>query len=107
MRPESNFAVPVANRVLVRIENRGPEERNGIIVPGNFEYLAETGVVVALGAGRISKKGTRVSVPELRVGDHVAFGKYAGVEIKLNDQDHIMMFADDIHGLVERNACAD
>ncbi len=89
---------PLGDRVLVkRIEG---EERtaSGIIIPDVAKEKAQTGAVLAVGAGKRDIDGQVVPL-EVKVGDVVYFGKYAGTEA---GNDHLIIREDDILGIVER-----
>jgi chaperonin GroES len=89
---------PLGDRVLVkRIEG---EERtaSGIIIPDVAKEKAQTGSVLAVGAGKRDIDGQVIPL-EVRVGDVVYFGKYAGTEA---GNDHLIIREDDILGIVER-----
>ena len=59
------------------------------------------GTIVSVGPGRLDKAGNRIPM-EISVGDHVLFGRYAGIEIKVNDVDHLFMKEDDILGILRK-----
>lgn len=86
---------PLNDRVLVlRLE---PEHKTagGIIIPDTAKEKPQKGKVVAVGLGKTDKKGNRIA-PEVKVGDGILFGKYAGTEIKIDGVEHIFMRENDI-----------
>ena len=90
---------PLGDRVLVkRIE---PEEKvkGGIIIPDTAREKPLEGKVVSVGAGRLDDNGKRVS-PEVKAGDRVLIGKYAGTEVKINDVEHVIVREDEILGVI-------
>ncbi len=89
---------PLFDRVLVKRLAHEEKTAGGIIIPDVAKEKAQTGKVVAVGAGRMTPEGKMIPV-QVRVGDVVFFGKYAGTEA--NDQ-HIIIREDEILGVVEQ-----
>jgi chaperonin GroES len=90
---------PLGDRVLVkRVE---PEEKvkGGIIIPDTAKEKPLEGKVVAVGAGRLDDNGKRVP-PEVKTGDRVLIGKYAGTEVKIDDIEHVIVREDEILGVI-------
>lgn len=90
---------PLHDRVLVR---RMPEEMKtagGIIIPDTAKEKPQRGEIVATGKGRLSEDG-KVTPLDVKVGDKVLFGKYAGTELKLNGNEYLMMKEEDILGIM-------
>jgi len=91
---------PLSDRVLVkRIEQRD-EIRGGIIIPDTAKEKPQEAEVVAVGPGRLDDDGDRLPMT-VKVGDRVLIGKYAGTEIKLNDEDHTILREDEILATIE------
>lgn len=91
---------PLGDRVLVkRIE---PEEikKGGIIIPDTVKEKPQEGEVVAVGPGKFDDKGNRHKM-EVKPKDRILFGKYAGNEIELDGEEHLIMGEDDILAIVE------
>jgi len=97
---ESTMKVkPLNDRVLVkRVE---PEEKvkGGIIIPDTAKEKPLEGKVVAIGAGRLDDDGKRIPL-EVKVGDRVLIGKYAGTEIKIDEIEHVIVREDEILGVI-------
>lgn len=90
---------PLHDRVLVR---RMPEEEKtagGIIIPDTAKEKPQRGEIVATGKGRITEEG-KVTPLDVKVGDKILFGKYAGTELKLNGGEYLMMKEEDILGIM-------
>jgi chaperonin GroES len=90
---------PLHDRVLVkRVE---PEEKvkGGIIIPDTAKEKPLEGKVVAVGAGRLDENGKRIPL-EVKAGDRVLIGKYAGTEIKIDDIEHVIVREDEILGVI-------
>ena len=91
---------PLNDRVLVLREDEEQKSAGGIIIPDTAKEKPQRGKVVAVGSGRIDKDGKRTPL-ELKVGDRILFGKYAGSEIKIDDVEHVFMREDDILSILE------
>ena len=74
--------------------------KGGIIIPDSAKEKPMEGKVIAVGPGKLNEKGTRVA-PAVKEGDIVLFGKSAGTEIKIANEEHIIMREDDILGIIE------
>lgn len=89
---------PLADRVLVKRINGEEVTAGGIIIPDAAKEKAQTGSVLAVGSGRKDAEGHTVPL-EVKVGDIVYFGKYAGTEA---GNDHLIIREDEILGIVEK-----
>ena len=90
---------PLGDRVLVQRVEAGEEIRGGIVIPDSAKEKPQEGVVVAVGAGRVLDSGQKVAM-SLKAGDKVLFGKYSGSEIKLNDEEYLIMTEGEILGIL-------
>src|SRR3990167_11404581 len=91
---------PLHDRVGVkRLEEKGEVMRGGIVIPDTAKEKPQEGEVIAVGNGKILDNGTRVAM-EVKVGDRILFGKYAGSEIKLDGEEYLIMREDDILGIL-------
>lgn len=91
---------PLHDRVLVvRIEEE-EKTKGGIIIPDSAKEKPQEGKVVAVGDGKYLDNGTKVPL-SVKVGDKVLFGKYAGTEIKIEGEEHLILREDDILAIVE------
>ena len=82
------------DRVLIRRLEEKETVKGGIIIPDTAKEKPQEGEVVAVGAGRI-EKGARIPL-DVKVGDRVLFGKYSGNEIKVDDEDFLILKEDEI-----------
>ena len=90
---------PLGDRILVlRIEEE-EKTSGGIIIPDTAKEKPQEGKIVAVGPGKVNEKGKR-KVLDVKAGDRVLFGKYAGNEIKIDGVEHLIMQEDDILGIV-------
>ena len=91
---------PLHDRLVVK---RMEEERTtagGIVIPDSATEKPSRGEVVAAGNGKVTESGD-VRPLDVKVGDLVLFGKYAGTEVKINDEELLVMREDDIMGVIE------
>jgi len=79
---------PLADRILVKREEPSETVRGGIIIPDTAKEKPQEGIVIAVGPGRIDDQGKRVAL-EVKKGDRILMGKYAGTEVKIDGVEHI------------------
>lgn len=96
---------PLHDRVIVRRIEEGEQIRGGIIIPDTAKEKPQEGEVIAVGEGKYKEDGTRQSL-DVQVGDRVLFGKYSGSEIKLDNEEFLIMREDEILGVIERAGAA-
>ena len=85
---------PLHDRVLIKRVEEKESIKGGIIIPDTAKEKPQEGEVIAAGAGKI-EKGVRVPL-DVKVGDRVLFGKYRGSEIKVDDEDYLILREDEI-----------
>ena len=90
---------PLYDRILVKRIEEKEQKRGGIIIPDTAKEKPMEGKVIAAGTGRLEKDGTRTPL-DVKVGDVVLFGKYAGTEIKLDDDEHVILREDEVLGII-------
>ena len=91
---------PLSDRILVkRLEAAEEQARGGIIIPDTAKEKPQQGEVIAVGPGRVTEDGKRVS-PEVKKGQKVLIGKYSGTEVKIDGDEYIILREDDILGIV-------
>jgi chaperonin GroES len=86
---------PLHDRILVQRLDEGEQQVGGIIIPDSAKEKPQRGTVVAAGAGKVSDDGTRVKL-DVKPGDAILFGKYAGQEIKLDGVEYLIMKEDEV-----------
>jgi chaperonin GroES len=91
---------PLYDRLLVKRIEEKEVKQGGIIIPDTAKEKPMEGKVVAVGTGRVEKDGTKIPL-QVKVGDRVLFGKYAGTEIKIEDKEHVILREDEILGVIE------
>jgi len=92
--------VPLHDRVLVKRIEEEELTKGGIIIPDTAKEKPMEGKVTAVGKGRIKEDGTVVPL-DVKAGDRILFSKYAGTEIKIEGEEHLMMREDDILGIIK------
>jgi len=91
---------PLSDRILIKRVEPEHKMKGGIIIPDTAKEKPLEGKVVAVGAGRLDDNGKRIAL-EVKAGDRVLFGKYAGTEIKLDGEEHLILREEDILGVIE------
>jgi chaperonin GroES len=91
--------------VIVRRIEEGEQVRGGIIIPDSAKEKPQEGEVIAVGEGKYREDGTRQTL-DVKTGDRVLFGKYSGSEIKLDNEELLIMREDEILGIIERAGAA-
>jgi chaperonin GroES len=85
--------------VVKRLEEE-EQVRGGIIIPDTAKEKPQQGEVVAVGNGKILENGTKIPL-DVKVGDRVLFGKYAGTEVRIDDEEYLIMREDEILAVIE------
>src|SRR5262249_38273842 len=94
---------PLHDRVLVKRIEEKEVVKGGIIIPDTAKEKPMEGEVVAVGRGKLADDGKRTAL-EVKAGDRVLFGKYAGTEIKIDDQDYVIMREEEILAILDSAA---
>ena len=90
---------PLNDRVLVKRIEEVQVTKGGIVIPDTAKEKPIEGKVIAVGPGKMSDAGNRMAL-QLKEGDRVLFGKYAGTEIKMEDEEYLMMREEDILAII-------
>ncbi len=88
---------PLHDRVVVRRIDAEEKTKGGIIIPDNAKEKPSEGMVIAVGPGARDDHG-QIVVPDVKAGDRILFGKWSGTEVKLDDQELLIMKESDIMG---------
>jgi chaperonin GroES len=94
---------PLHDRVLIKRIEEKETIKGGIIIPDSAKEKSQEGEVVAVGTGKMLENGT-VTPLEVKQGDRILFGKYSGTEIKVLDQDYLILREDEIVGVLTQAA---
>lgn len=92
---------PLQDRIIVKRVEGEEKTKGGIIIPDSAKEKPMEGKVIAVGNGKILENGERAK-PEVKEGDRVLFGKYAGTEVKIDGVEHLILKEDDILGIIEK-----
>ena len=90
---------PLHDRILVRRIDEGETVRGGIIIPDTAKEKPQEGEVIAVGAGKKNDKGERQPV-DVKEGDRILFGKYAGNEIKIDNEEFLIIREEEVLGIL-------
>ncbi len=90
---------PLGDRVIVK--PKAPEEvtKGGIILPDTAQEKPMEGEVVAVGNGKSDENGKKLAM-DLKVGDKVLYGKYSGTEVKVNNEEYLIMRESDVYAVI-------
>ena len=91
---------PIGDRVLVQPLEEQEVKKGGIIIPDTAKEKPQEGEVVAVGPGKVTEDGKRQPM-EVKVGDKILFGKYSGSEVKLGDEEFLIMREEDVLGILQ------
>ena len=91
---------PLQDRILVKRVEEEAKTKGGIIIPDTAKEKPVEGKVVAAGNGKVGDDGKRVAL-EVKEGDRILFGKYAGTDVKIEGEEYLIMREDDVLGVIE------
>lgn len=90
---------PLGNRVLVQRLEQEEKLKGGIILPDTAKKKQETATVVAVGTGTTTSDGKLLSIP-VSIGDKILMDKYSGQEVTIDDEEYVILRADDIIAII-------
>jgi chaperonin GroES len=91
---------PLYDRLIVKRVEEKEVKTGGIIIPDSAKEKPMEGKVIAVGKGRVEKDGTTIPL-QVKVGDRILFGKYAGTEIKIEEKEHVILREDEVLGVIQ------
>lgn len=91
---------PLGDRVLVKPSEAKEVKKGGIIIPDTAKEKPQEGEVIAVGKGKVGDDGKIIAM-DVKKGDKVLYGKYAGTEVKIEDVEYMIMGQDDILAIIE------
>ena len=91
---------PLGDRILVKRIEEAEKTKGGIIIPDTAKEKPIQGKVIAAGKGKVNDEGKLIPI-EVKKGDKILFGKYSGTEVKIDDEEHLIMREDDVLGIIE------
>jgi chaperonin GroES len=92
---------PLQDRVIVKRVEEEEKTKGGIIIPDSAKEKPIEGKVVAVGNGKLGEDG-KVHPLDVKAGDRILFSKYAGTEVKIDGEEHLILREDDILGVLEK-----
>jgi len=91
---------PLHDRIVVRRVEEAETTKGGIIIPDSAKDKPQEGVVIAVGRGKSNDEG-KVFPLDVKEGNHILFGKYAGTEIKIDGEEFLIMREEEVLGILE------
>ena len=91
---------PLQDRILVQRVEEEETTAGGIIIPDTAKEKPQEGKVIAVGNGKVTDDG-KVHPLDVKAGDRVLFGKYAGTEVRIEGEEHLIIREDDVLGIME------
>ena len=93
---------PLQDRILIRrLDSEEEEIRGGIVIPDTAKEKPQEGEVVAAGDGKVLENGKRLAM-DVKTGDRILFGKYSGTEVKIDDEEYLIMREDVVLGILAK-----
>jgi chaperonin GroES len=92
---------PLHDRLVLKRVQEETKTSGGLFIPDTAKEKPARGVVIAVGQGKRDKDGKRVAL-DVKEGDEVLFGKYAGTELKLDGEEHIVLREEEILAVIEK-----
>ena len=92
---------PLHDRLIIKRLEEEEKTKGGIIIPDTAKEKPIEGKVIAAGKGKIKEDGTKIPM-EVKKGDRILFTKYAGTEVKIDGEEHLIMKEDDVLAIIEQ-----
>jgi chaperonin GroES len=92
---------PLHDRLVIKRVAEETKTSGGLFIPDTAKEKPARGVVVAVGQGKRDKDGNRVAL-DVKAGDEILFGKYAGTELKLDGEEHIVLREEEVLAVIEK-----
>jgi chaperonin GroES len=92
---------PLHDRLIVKRSEEEKKTKGGIIIPDTAKEKPIEGKVIAVEKGKIKEDGTKIPM-EVKKGDRILFAKYAGTEVKIDGEEHLIMKKDDVIAIIEQ-----
>ena len=91
---------PLHDRILVERLEEQEVKRGGIIIPETAKEKPQEGKVIAAGNGKVTEDGKKVPL-DVKAGDRILFGKYSGSEVKIDDEEYLILREEDVLGILD------
>ena len=90
---------PLHDRILVKRVEEQEVKKGGIIIPDTAKEKPQEGKVVAVGTGKVNDEGKKIPL-DVKAGDRILFGKYSGSEVKVEDEEYLILREEDVLGII-------
>ena len=91
---------PLHDRILVKRVEEEEVRRGGIIIPDTAKEKPQEGKVIAVGTGKVTENGKKIPL-DVKAGDRILFGKYSGSEVKIDDEEYLILKEEDVLGILD------
>ena len=91
---------PLHDRILIKRLEEQEVKKGGIIIPDTAKEKPQEGKVIAVGNGKVSDEGKKIPL-DVKAGDKILFGKYSGSEVKIDDEEYLIMREEDVLAIIE------
>jgi chaperonin GroES len=91
---------PLHDRILVKRIEEQEVKKGGIIIPDTAKEKPQEGKVIAVGGGKVTEEGKKIPL-DVKTGDRILFGKYSGSEVKLEDEEYLILREEDVLGILD------
>jgi len=88
------------DRIIVKRIEEQEVKKGGIIIPDTAKEKPQEGKVIAVGTGKVNDEGKKIP-PDVKAGDRILFGKYSGSEVKVEDEEYLILKEEDVLGIIE------
>jgi chaperonin GroES len=91
---------PLHDRIIVKRMEEQEVKKGGIIIPDSAKEKPQEGKVIAVGNGKVTEDGKRIAL-DVKAGDKILFGKYSGSEVKVEDEEYLILREEDVLAIIE------
>ena len=91
---------PLHDRIRIKRVEEGEVRKGGIIIPDTAKEKPQEGKVIAVGNGKVNEDGKRIPL-DVKAGDKILFGKYSGNEVKIDEEEYVIMREEDVLAILE------
>ncbi len=91
---------PLHDRILIKRMEEQEVRKGGIIIPDTAKEKPQEGKVIAVGNGKVNEDGKRIPL-DVKAGDKILFGKYSGNEVKIDEEEYVIMKEEDVLAILE------
>jgi chaperonin GroES len=91
---------PLHDRILVKRVEEGEVKKGGIIIPDSAKEKPQEGKVIAVGNGKVTEEGKKIPL-DVKAGDRILFGKYSGSEVKVEDEEYLILKEEEVLCIIE------